>query len=100
MFLTSWDETQTMVQAKLRPKLRPRQTLYLPGKGETQTIWSKLLGRENSDHGLNFGLPRGGVDPVLMNDAYNDCIARLSHAFCFMGYCASIARSVAEWGIA
>ena len=22
--------------------------------------WSKFLGRENSDHGLNFGLPRGG----------------------------------------
>ena len=38
VFLTSRDETQTMVQAKLRPKLRPRQTLYLPGKGETQTM--------------------------------------------------------------
>ena len=37
-FLISRDETQTMVQAKLRPKLRPRQTLYLPGKGETQTM--------------------------------------------------------------
>ena len=37
-FLTSRDETQTMVQAKLRPKLRPRQTLYLLGKGETQTM--------------------------------------------------------------
>ena len=37
-FLTSRDETQTMVQAKLRPKLRPRQTLHLLGKGETQTM--------------------------------------------------------------
>ena len=38
MFLTSPDETQTMVQAKLRPKLRRRQALYLTGKGETQTM--------------------------------------------------------------
>ena len=52
-------ETQIMVQAKLKPKLRPRQTLYLPGK-EKLRPWSKFLGRENSDHGLNFGLPRGG----------------------------------------
>ena len=37
-FLTSRNETQTMVQAKLRPKLRPRQTLTLPGKRETQTM--------------------------------------------------------------
>ena len=38
VFLTSREETQTMVRAKLRPKLRPPQTLYLPGKGETQTM--------------------------------------------------------------
>ena len=38
VFLTSREETQTMVQAKLRPKLRPPQTLGLPRKGETQTM--------------------------------------------------------------
>ena len=32
VFLTSRKETQTMVRAKLGPKLRPPQTLYLPGK--------------------------------------------------------------------
>ena len=47
--LTSQDETQTIIQAKLRPKLRPRQTLHLPEKG------------------LNFGLPSDGVGSVLMN---------------------------------
>ena len=38
VFLTSRDETQTMVREKLGPKPRPPQTLYLPGKGETQTM--------------------------------------------------------------
>ena len=38
VFLTSRKETQTMVREKLGPKPRPPQTLYLPGKGETQTI--------------------------------------------------------------
>ena len=40
-------------------------SLFTRQRRETQT-WSKFLGRDNSDHGLNFGLPRGGVDPVLM----------------------------------
>ena len=34
VFLTSREETQTMVREKLGPKLRPRQTLDLPGKGD------------------------------------------------------------------
>ena len=38
VFLTSREETQTMVRGKLRPKPKPPQTLYLPGKGETQTM--------------------------------------------------------------
>ena len=38
MFLTSREETQTMVREKLGPKSRPSLTLYLPGKGETQTM--------------------------------------------------------------
>ena len=38
VFLTSREETQTMVREKLGPKPRPPQTLYLPGKGETQTM--------------------------------------------------------------
>ena len=38
VFLTLREETQTMVREKLGPKPRPRQTLYLPGKGETQTM--------------------------------------------------------------
>ena len=38
VFLTSREETQTMVREKLGPKPRPRQTLDLPGKGETQTM--------------------------------------------------------------
>ena len=38
VFLTSREETQTMVQAKLRPKLRPPQTLHALGEGETQTM--------------------------------------------------------------
>ena len=40
VFLSSREETQTMVREKLGPKLRPPQTLYLLGKGETQTmVW-------------------------------------------------------------
>ena len=46
-----------MVREKLGPKLRPPQTLYLLGEGETQ-----FLGRENSDHGLSFGCFWGRVD--------------------------------------
>ena len=38
VFLISREETQTMVRAKLGPKLRPPQTLDLAGKGETQTM--------------------------------------------------------------
>ena len=38
VFLPSRQETQTMVREKLGPKLRPPQTLYLQGKGETQTM--------------------------------------------------------------
>ena len=38
VFLPSREETQTMVREKLGPKLRPPQTLYLLGKGETQTM--------------------------------------------------------------
>ena len=38
VFLPSRGETQTMVREKLGPKLRPPQTLYLLGKGETQTM--------------------------------------------------------------
>ena len=38
VFLTSLEETQTMVRAQLGPKLRPPQTLYFSGKGETQTM--------------------------------------------------------------
>ena len=38
VFLTVREETQTMVQAKLRPKLRPPETLYLPGKGKTRNM--------------------------------------------------------------
>ena len=56
VFLTSRDETQTMVHAKVRPKLRPR---HHHGK-EKLRPWSNFLGRENSDHGPNIGLPGGG----------------------------------------
>ena len=38
VILPSREETQTMVREKLGPKLRPPQTLYLLGKGETQTM--------------------------------------------------------------
>ena len=38
VLLTSREETQTMLREKLGPKPRPRQTLDLPGKGETQTM--------------------------------------------------------------
>ena len=38
VFLPSHEETQTMVREKHGPKLRPPQTLYLLGKGETQTM--------------------------------------------------------------
>ena len=38
VFLPSREETQTMVREELGPKLRPPQTLYLLGKGETQTM--------------------------------------------------------------
>ena len=37
-FLTSREETQTMVREKLGPKPRPRQILVLPGKGKSQTM--------------------------------------------------------------
>ena len=40
-----WIASSGMVQEKLGPKLRPPQTLYLPGKGETQTmvrVWGVL----------------------------------------------------------
>ena len=40
VFLPLREETQTMVREKLGPKLRPPQTLYLLGKGETQAmVW-------------------------------------------------------------
>ena len=61
VFPSSRDETQTMVGAKLGPKLRPPQTLYLLGKGKLRP-WSKLLGRENSDHGLSFGCFWGALN--------------------------------------
>ena len=45
VFLTLRDETQTMVRAKLRLKLRPPRTWHLPMKRETQTmvwVWGVL----------------------------------------------------------
>ena len=57
VFLTSREETQAMVREKLGPKPRPPQTLYLPGKGETE-----FLGRKNSDRGLSLGCFWGRVD--------------------------------------
>ena len=53
-----------MVQAKLRPKLRPNETLDLPRKGETQTMF-EILGRENSGNGLSLG--SFGVTVVVNN---------------------------------
>ena len=45
-FLSSRDETQTMVGAKLRPKLRPPQTLLSLGKGKLRP-WSEFLGEQS-----------------------------------------------------
>ena len=58
VFLTSREETQTMVREKLGPKPRPRQTLDLPGKGETQTmVWVSGAGklRPWSEFGVFLG---------------------------------------------
>ena len=53
----NWDHGPSKTQTQTQTKT---QTLYLPGGKEKVRPWSKFPGRENSDHGLNFGLPRGG----------------------------------------
>ena len=65
-FLTWRDETQTMVRAKTQTKSQTTPDSVFTRERRKLRPWCKFLGRENSDHGLNFGLPRGGGRSCLL----------------------------------